>query len=347
MSVEPKVGQMSMAEAPGLLEATEPPELGGWGRDDISLLVAHRRTGSLTHHPFRELPQILAPGDLLVVNTSATLPAALPARLEGRPLDLHLSTRLEGETWVVELRGKDAAPLRPPPAGSRIELPGGAHAEVVAPYAGGGRLVVARLELRAPAAEYLHRHGRPIRYSYARTGLPLAAYQTVFALYPGSAEMPSAARPFTTELVTELVARGVLFAPITLHTGVSSLELGEPPYPERFAVSETTARLVNAVRWWGGRVIAVGTTAVRALETAAGPDGTVSSGAGWTSLTVTPERGVRTIDGLLTGWHEPRSSHLQLLQAVGGPDVLERSYREAYAHGYRCHEFGDLHLIID
>jgi S-adenosylmethionine:tRNA ribosyltransferase-isomerase len=338
---------MSALEAAELLEATEPPELRGWGRDDVSLLVAHRRSGSLTHHSFRELPQILRPGDLLVVNTSATLPAALPATLEGRPLDLHLSTRLEGETWVVELRGKDAAPLRPPSTGSRLELPAGAHAEIVAPYAGGGRLVAARLELGAPVKEYLDRHGRPIRYSYARTGLPLAAYQTVFALHPGSAEMPSAARPFTTELVTELVAGGVLFAPIALHTGVSSPELGEPPYPERFAVSETTARLVNAVRWWGGRVIAVGTTAVRALETTAGPDGTVSSGAGWTSLTVTPERGVRAIDGLLTGWHEPRSSHRQLLEAVAGPNLLERSYREADAHGYSCHEFGDLHLIID
>ena len=281
-----------------------------------------------------------------MVNTSATLPAALPASLEGRPFDLHLSTRLEGETWVVELRGKDSAPLRPPSTGSRIDLPAGGRAVVIAPYAGGGRLAVARLELGAPLEQYLHRHGRPIRYRYVSATLPLAAYQTVFALHPGSAEMPSAARPFTAELVTELVAGGVLVAPITLHTGVSSPELGEPPYPERFEVPETTARLVNAVRWWGGRVIAVGTTAVRALESTAGPDGAVSGGAGWTSLTVTPERGVRAVDGLLTGWHEPRSSHLQLLEAVAGPELLERSYREARARGYRWHEFGDLHLII-
>ncbi len=346
MSVQPKVGRVSVLEAAGLMEATEPPEVRGWGRDDVSLLVADRRTGSLTHHSFRELPQILGAGDLLVVNTSATLPAALPARLAGRPLDLHLSTRLEGETWVVELRGNDAAPLRPPPPGTRVELPAGAHAEVVAPYAGGRRLAVSRLELGVPLEDYLLRHGRPIRYRYVGTRLPLGAYQTVFALHPGSAEMPSAARPFTTGLVTELVAGGVLFAPVTLHTGVSSPELGEPPYPERFEVPETTARLVNAARWWGGRVIAVGTTAVRALETTAAPDGTVSSGAGWTSLTVTPARGVRAIDGLLTGWHEPRSSHLQLLEAVAGPDVLERSYREANARGYHCHEFGDLHLIL-
>jgi S-adenosylmethionine:tRNA ribosyltransferase-isomerase len=337
---------VSALEAAGLLDATEPPELRGWGRDDVSLLVARRRTGSLGHHSFRELPQILGPGDLLVVNTSATFPAALPAALEGRPLDLHLSTRLEGETWVVELRGKDASPLRPPPAGARIELPAGAHAAVVAPYAGGARLAVARLELGAPVEQYLEQHGRPIRYRYVRTRLPLAAYQTVFALHRGSAEMPSAARPFTAELVTELVARGIVVAPITLHTGVSSPEAGETPYPERFDVPEATARLVNAVRWWGGRVIAVGTTVVRALETTAGPDGTVSSGTGWTSLIVTPERGVRAVDGLLTGWHEPRSSHLQLLEAVAGPELLERSYHEARKRGYRWHEFGDLHLIL-
>jgi len=175
---------------------------------------------------------------------------------------------------------------------------------------------------------------------------PLDAYQTVFALDPGSAEMPSAGRPFTTELVTELVARGVLVAPVTLHTGVSSPERGEAPFAERYRVPPTTAQLVNAVHDWGGRVVAVGTTVVRALETAAAPDGSVSAGEGWTSLVVTPERGLRAVDGLLTGWHEPESSHLQLLEAAAGPELLERSYRAATAHGYRWHEFGDLHLIL-
>ena len=158
--------------------------------------------------------------------------------------------------------------------------------------------------------------------------------------------MPSAGRPFTPELVTELVTRGVLVAPVTLHTGVSSLEQGEPPFPERFQVPSATARLVNAVRAWNGRVIAVGTTVVRALETVAAPDGTVSGGRGWTSLVVTPERGLLAIDGLLTGWHEPKSSHLQLLEAAAGLELLNRSYRAAHEHGYLWHEFGDLHLIL-
>ena len=158
--------------------------------------------------------------------------------------------------------------------------------------------------------------------------------------------MPSAARPFSAELVAQLVAGGVQFAPITLHSGVSSLEAGERPYPERYRVPPETARLVNAARRWGGRVIAVGTTVVRALETVADADGVVTAGAGLTDLVVTPERGVRAVDGLLTGWHEPESSHLQLLEAVAGPELLERSYDAARAAGYRWHEFGDSHLIL-
>ncbi len=158
--------------------------------------------------------------------------------------------------------------------------------------------------------------------------------------------MPSAGRPFTAELVTELVARGVLVSPVTLHTGVSSPDHGEPPFPERFRVPPATARLVNAVRGWNGRVIAVGTSVVRALETVAAPDGTVSEGKGWTSLVVTPERGLLAIDGLLTGWHESESSHVQLLEAAAGVALLERSNRAALEHGYLWHEFGDVHLIL-
>jgi S-adenosylmethionine:tRNA ribosyltransferase-isomerase len=194
--------------------------------------------------------------------------------------------------------------------------------------------------------EYLRRHGRPIRYGYVRREWPLEAYQTVFAREPGSAEMPSAGRPFTADLVTELATAGVLVAPMTLHTGVSSPERGEAPYPERYDVPASTARLANAVHEWGGRVVAVGTTLVRALETVAASDGTVTGGRGWTSLVVTPERGVRAVDGLLTGWHEPEASHLMMLEAVAGKELLTRSYDEALDHGYLWHEFGDVHLIL-
>jgi S-adenosylmethionine:tRNA ribosyltransferase-isomerase len=203
-----------------------------------------------------------------------------------------------------------------------------------------------RLDADEGLEALLARHGRPVRYAYVREPWPLDAYQTVFATQLGSAEMPSAARPFTHELVTRLSAAGVLVAPVLLHCGLSSPERGEPPLPERFAVPASTARLVAAVRGWGGRVVAVGTTVVRALETAAREDGTVEPQRGFTRLVVTPGHALRAVDGLITGWHEPRASHLELLEAVAGTELLERSYTEALDHGYLWHEFGDSHLIL-
>jgi S-adenosylmethionine:tRNA ribosyltransferase-isomerase len=248
--------------------------------------------------------------------------------------------------WVVELRTTERLPLHAPRTGTRLDLPGGGTAELLAPYLGSSRLSVARLSLGEPVETYLRRHGHPIRYSHTPDERPIDDYQTVFALHPGSAEMPSAARPFTAELVTELVARGVLIAPITLHCGVSSLEAGENPYPERYRVPPETARLVNAVHDWGGRVIAVGTTVVRALESTADGSGRSHPGRGWTDLIVTPDRGVRVVDGLVTGWHEPESSHFAMLEAIAGRELLDASYAAAMAEGYRWHEFGDSHLIV-
>ena len=349
-----------IAAATECAEAHERPELRGLDRADVALLVARRRTGRLVHACFAELSHFLDPGDLLVVNTSATLPAAVPARLDGRDVEVHLSTPAGGEAsagawagpdgtaevlWVVELRTVDRRPLRAP-VGARLELPGDAPAELLAPYLGSTRLSVASLSLGAPVEDYLARHGRPIRYRHTEVDLPIDAYQTVFAREPGSVEMPSAARPFTAELVTELVSAGVLIAPVTLHCGVSSLEVGETPYPERYRVPPETARLVNATHGWGGRVIAVGTTVVRALETVAAPDGTVRPGDGLTRLVVSSDRRLRAIDGLVTGWHEPESSHLSLLDAAAGSDLVRRSYDAAHAAGYRFHEFGDSHLIL-
>jgi len=329
-----------------LPEAHEPPEVRGAGRDDVALLGATRHDLGLAHARFHDLPCFVNAGDLLVVNTSATLAAALDVRLGGEAVQLWLSTPAADGAWVVELRTRDRRRYPRQPIGARLDLPNGAHAELVERFAGSDRLVVARFDLGGPLEEYLRRHGQPIRYDYVPERWPVDAYQTVFGREPGSAEMPSAGRPFTAELVLELLGRGLLFAPVVLHTGVSSPERGEPPYPERFRVPAATAMLVGAVHGWGGRVIAVGTTVVRALETVAADDGTVASGEGWTSLVVTPERGLRTVDGLLTGWHERDSSHLRLLEAAAGAELLDRSYRAALEHRYLWHEFGDLHLIL-
>jgi S-adenosylmethionine:tRNA ribosyltransferase-isomerase len=168
----------------------------------------------------------------------------------------------------------------------------------------------------------------------------------VFAAEPGSAEMPSAGRAFTRETVRTLRERGIGIAPLVLHTGVASLEADEAPYPERYRVPAATADAVNRTRAAGGRIIAVGTTVVRALETVAGADGIVTPGEGWTELVVTPERGVRVVDAILTGLHAPRASHLAMLEAIAGRGHLARAYAAALRHRYLWHEFGDLHLIL-
>lgn len=333
-----------------LAEASSPPERRGITRDAVRLLVG--RPGGVEHAIFRDLPRLLDPGDLLVVNTSATLPAALDAvGPGGRLLRMHLSTPAPGSehtegSWMVELRvpaGPGSLPFDAARRGWRLGLPGGGRARLLR---GGPRLWRARLELPVGLHEYLEAHGRPIRYSYAGADWPIEDYQTAFATVPGSAEMPSAARAFTPDLVVELVAAGIEIAPIVLHTGVSSPETGEPPFPEWFRVPEATARHVNAVRTGGGRVVAVGTTAVRALETAAGEDGAVATREGWTELVIDEARGVRAVDGLLTGWHAPEATHIDLVRAVAGRDIVERCYAAATAARYLWHEFGDLNLLL-
>ena len=339
-------------DLPPRLEAAEPPEARGLERDDVRLMVARRGDAGIVHATFRELPELLAPGDLLVVNTSATLPAAVAARrADGTPLELRFATPAPetpgDDWWVVELRTADgSAPFERGRQGEVLELPRRRTIQVVAPYAAGRRLWLAHVGPGPPLFDYLERHGHPIRYAYVPDVWDLTEYQTVYATERGSAEMPSAGRPFTPELITRLVAAGVHVAPLVLHTGVSSPERGEEPFPERYDVPVATARLVNAVREWGGRVIAVGTTVVRALESVADERGRAEAGRGWTNLVVTPDRGLRAVDGLLTGWHEPRASHLQLLEAAAGPELLRRCYEQALEWGYLWHEFGDSHLIL-
>ncbi len=347
-------------ELPPGLEATQPPEERGLRRDGVKLMVARRAGGSIAHRTFADLVSILDPGDLLVVNTSTTLPAALTGRMpDGTPVGVHLSGRSPAGAWVIELRhleGTATTPWLDATAGTVVGLPGEARAVLTGPAPAGERarpaslagtrLWAAQLALPAPVLAYLARHGRPIRYGYVTHDRPIGAYQTVFAEVPGSAEMPSAARPFSAELVTRLVARGIAFAPFVLHAGVSSPEVHEPPQTEWYRLPAASAALVNATRRSGHRVVAVGTTAVRTLETVAAADGAVRAGEGWTDLVVTPERGVRAVDGLISGWHEPEASHLLLLEAVAGRSLLEASYAAALERRYLWHEFGDSHLIL-
>jgi S-adenosylmethionine:tRNA ribosyltransferase-isomerase len=338
-------------ELPAGLEATGPAENRGLARDAVRLLVADVNAPTLIHARFHELAQLLAPGDLVVVNVSGTLPAAVAGRrAQGEAVRVHFATRapqLDDRWRVVELRtASGSRPVRGR-AGETIAFDGAAaELELVAPYASGSRLMLARIAGAQTVDRLLQRCGEPIRYGYVPHAWPLSDYQNVYATDPGSAEMPSAGRPFTPELITALVAAGIAVAPITLHTGVSSPERHELPFPEQYAVPPPTARIVNSTRAAGGRVIAVGTTVVRALETAADERGHVAADDGWTGLVIDPERGVRAVDGLITGWHEPEASHLLMLEAIAGQDLLRRSYDSALAHGYLWHEFGDSHLIL-
>ncbi|MFF6784112.1 S-adenosylmethionine:tRNA ribosyltransferase-isomerase [Streptomyces sp. NPDC012510] len=336
------------------LHARVPAEQRGPGldRDGVRLLVS--RGTEVAHHEFTELPGLLRAGDLLVVNTSPTLAAAVDGVIGHARVVVHFSTRGDDGRWAVELRDPDGRGTTRAraggPAGTLVWLPGGGRLVLEEPLSERGeRLWWARVS-GADVVGVLREHGRPIRYAYTERDQPLSVYQTVFALPSqsgaGSAEMPSAGRPFTTRLVTELVSRGVRFAPIVLHTGVASAEAHEPPYPERYAVPETSARMINAARADAGRVVAVGTTAVRAVESATGPDGVVRGREGWTDLVVTPEHGVRVVDGLLTGLHEPEASHLLMLEAIAGRAAVDRAYEAAVGGHYLWHEFGDVHLIL-
>jgi len=332
--------------------ADRPAEARGLSRDGVRMLVA--TIDGLAHAKFDGLARFLTAGDLLVVNTSGTMAAAVDGqRADGSTVTVHFSTPLADGCWVVELRHGDNERGRVTDAESAetIKLPGDAELTLLNRYPdpAAERLWVGAFTgpgLASGVEEYLARHGRPIRYSYVPDAWPLASYQTVFARHPGSAEMPSAGRPFTKDLVVDVITAGVAIAPITLHAGVASIEADELPLPERFAVPEATARLVNLTRSAGRRVIAVGTTVTRALESAADPDGTVRSAHGWTELILGAQHPARVVQGLITGWHDPEASHLSLLQAVAGTALVKAAYTEAERAAYLGHEFGDSCLLL-
>ena len=354
-------------ELPPELEAGEPPEARGLRRDEVRLMVSYLDDDRVVHSRFGDLPEFLRAGDTLVVNTSGTMNAALPAeRSDGTPLTVHLSTHLPADLWVVELRSSSGyEPVLDGKSDEVLSLPEGASMVLHTPYLserrqrdeGSNRLWISTLNLPVNLNDYLDRNGSPIRYRYVRESWPAVYYQTVYATEVGSAEMPSAGRAFTPELITRLVANGVRVVPLILHTGVASLEDDEPPYEEFYRVPPETAAAINAARTAGSRVVAVGTTVVRALETVTERDGTTHPGEGWTEVFITPERGIRSVDAMLTGLHEPRSTHLLMLEALIGSaseyplatsvtDHLEIAYAEALKRGYLWHEFGDLHLIL-
>jgi S-adenosylmethionine:tRNA ribosyltransferase-isomerase len=344
---------------PSELEASEPPEARGLRRDQVRLMVSSYSSDQVTHTRFYRFPDFLAEGDVLVINTSRTRNSALLAtRTDGAVLELHLSTHLDTGLWTVEVRSMDEAGktrhFEDIHMGEALSLPGNVSAILREPYTSdcndntkpSKTLWLAKIGFPEDVDQYLTRHGFPIRYNYVKERWPLSFYQTVYATESGSAEMPSAGRPFTSKLLKRLEAKGVRIAPLVLHTGVSNLETHEPPYKEFYRVPPETAQIVNEARSAGKRVVAVGTTVIRALETVTNGDGKTHAGEGWTCLVITPQRKLRAVNALLTGMHEPEASHLAMLEALAGMSHLKVAYREALHEGYLWHEFGDLHLIL-
>lgn len=350
----PRATAVTAFTVPEELSAGEPPEARGIARDQVRMLVA-REDAPLEHTLFRALPLALDPGDLVVVNTSDTEPAAVDGhREDGRRVTLHVSGPAPDGLYVVELRTPGRERVIDGVAGETVLLPRGVAATLLTGHpdptrVAGSRLWRARIPVAGGLRGWLAAVGRPIQYSYLRGEWPLDAYRTIFARPEaefGSAEMPSAGRPFTREILAALRARGVSVAQIVLHTGVSSPDADELPQRERYRVPAATAEAVNATRAAGGRVIAVGTTVTRALETVADPAGRVRAAAGWTHLVLGPDRPARTVNGLITGWHQAEASHLLLLEAVADPELVGRAYSAAVEQRYRWHEFGDSCLFL-
>ncbi len=335
---------------PAQLEASEPPEYRGLRRDQVRLLVLPRFSGPVTHTRFDEIGDFLRAGDLLVVNNSRTIPGLLRARNEwGEPVEVRLAHQRESDRWdALLLNGRTHIGQ----VGMRLDFGDGLTGYVESvnpelPFLWRLHFSTCCLEL----LDHIYRLGEPIRYNYVRDALPIDLYQTVYATTPGSIEMPSAGRALTWELLLNLRRRGVGMAALCLHTGLSStrddaIDATHPNYDEEYRVSAETAQVVNETHARGGRVVAVGTTVVRALETVAQQDGTISPAHALTRLHIDARHKLRAVDALITGLHEQQASHLDLLSAFVEPRRLEWAYNEAIEQGYLWHEFGDLNLII-
>lgn len=330
--------------------ATKPPA----SREDVKLLLIRTRTRGLQHRQFKDLAEELLPGDLLVVNDSQMMPGRIPARAQGEDLVLHLAGRLSPHRFLVERRTQEGGPdwshfalgtilTVVDEAGSPIS-----EGTVQQHFHPKSRIWI--VDSNDDWYRIATQHGRPIQYHYVTAEQPLSQYRTLFGSRPGSVEMPSASRPFTGGLMTRLRHRGVEFAPLTLHTTVSSHEVmgdfeDHPILPEWFHIPRLTARRIAHAKRAGHRVIAVGTTVVRALETRLDQEGLPVAQSGWTTRIVSPDDPPILVDGLITGLHDNFSSHLALLYSFASRDLIRDAYEEASVHQYLWHEFGDLSLI--
>jgi len=342
-------------ELPPGLCAGEPPEQRGIPRDQIRLLVAHRDSDQVEHSRLNRLDNFLRPGDLLVFNSSRTLPASLQgcAAPAGPCMEARLAEHLPDDAWLALLLCQNGDPAG---CGLQAGMKIGFGMELEAVVEGRDDFIPRLWKLRFSKSgteliDLLYRIGRPIRYEHVSTPWNLDAYQTIFAREPGSAEMPSAARGFSWRLLFDLKRRGIERTCITLHAGLSAYsdepdDWTHPGSEEEFLVSELAAQEIQRTRAAGGRIVAVGTTVVRALESAVDSAGDLRPGHRYTRLRIDSGHALRVVDSLITGFHEPKASHLDLLTAFLPAEKIQRVYKEAVQARYLWHEFGDLNLIL-
>jgi S-adenosylmethionine:tRNA ribosyltransferase-isomerase len=343
-------------QLPDELSAKEPPERRGIARDQVRLMAIDRSTHSVMHTRFNQLADFLRAGDLLVFNSSRTLPAALSGRVEqdAQAIEVRLAERLSGNSWLALLLWKqEDSPGAEPYAGMNIEFGRGLSCRLLERDPRIPRLwKLGFSESGTRLLDLIYRVGQPIRYNYLAAPCHLDYYQNVYATEPGSAEMPSAGRPFTWQLLFALRRASIDSAYLMLHAGLSSymddrLDRQHLASEEEYSIPEATAQKIKSARTRGGRIVAVGTTVVRALESIAlVTGGNLRAYHGYTSLRLTATRQLRVVDGLLTGLHEPQASHLDLLCAFLPVDVVRAAYQEAISRNYLWHEFGDLNLIL-
>ena len=356
-ALKPAAGDQKPAfNLPAELSADRPPERRGLSRDRVRLLVIDRYADTFTHTRFDRITDFLTPGDLLVFNSSRTLPATLMGKDRDSKLaiEVRLAELLPDGTWLALLL--PSSPQKTDEVLARrliLDFESDLSCEVIARDKRIRRLWQLRFSKSGTEfLDLLYRIGQPIRYRYLSAPWRLSYYQNVYALQPGASEMPSAGRAFTWQLLLQLRSQGVESASIILHTGLSSyldndLDRQHLASEEEFWVSEETADKIRRTKDAGHRVIAVGTTVVRALESAAAEfSGKVRACHRYTEMRITGDYKLQAVDGLLTGLHEPEASHLDLLAAFVPPVKIYAAYNEAIQRRYLWHEFGDLNLIL-
>ena len=339
---------------PQELAAKEPAERRGISRDEVRLMVIDpTQNNRVTHTKFNNLSKFLQPGDLLVFNSSRTLPASLKGcQVNGTCLEVRLAHKQPDNSWLALLLCQQGEPfscgLR---NGMELDFGLGLTAKVEMPDSHIHRLWQIRFNhYGTELIDLFYRLGQPIRYSYVSAPWDLDYYQTVYAVEPGSAEMPSAGRAFTWKMLFDLKRQGIETTNIVLHTGLSSyvddeLDAQHPASQEEYSIDDLAAQKINQAKSRGNRIIAVGTTVVRALESVVNR-GKIIPQHGYTRLHINASHQLQTVDGLLTGMHEPEASHLDLLTAFLPAEQIQSAYQEAVAKQYLWHEFGDLNLIM-